>query len=305
MSQSKDISKKLYQPQNTPRIGIYEKALPNQLLWQDKLKVTKELGFDFIEISIDESDERRARLDWSDDEIYSLRHQCEKIGIPLHSMCLSAHRKYPFGSANNDIRNEAKIIMDKAITLAYKLGVRVIQLAGYDVYYETADLQTHQRFIQGMQWAVKQAERAGVMLAVEIMDTPYLNSLSKFEILKKNIDSPYFMAYPDVGNITGWNYDTCTELMLSCDHIVQIHLKDTFKVKADYSGQFRNLVIGEGEVDFDAIFNTLRAMNYVAPLVIEMWAKDEKWQDNIIIAQNRLKKIGENANYPLFSALNN
>ncbi|WP_442899751.1 L-ribulose-5-phosphate 3-epimerase [Gilliamella sp. App2-1] len=293
----------MYQAKNTPRIGIYEKALPNELSWQDKLQVTKNLGFDFIEISIDESNERRARLNWSDDEIYSLRHQCEKIGIPLHSMCLSAHRKYPFGSANNDIRNEAKIIMDKAITLAYKLGIRVIQLAGYDVYYEPADLQTHQRFIQGMQWAVKQAERAGVMLAVEIMDTPYLNSLSKFEILKKNIDSPYFMAYPDVGNITGWNYDTCTELMLSRDHIVQVHLKDTFKVKADYLGQFRDLVIGEGDVDFNAIFNTLRAMNYVAPLVIEMWAKDEKWQDNIITAQKRLKAIGEKANYPLFSKL--
>ncbi|WP_442902680.1 L-ribulose-5-phosphate 3-epimerase [Gilliamella sp. Choc4-2] len=295
----------MYQPQNTPRIGIYEKALPNQLLWQDKLQVTKDLGFDFIEISIDESDERRARLDWSDDEIYSLRHQCEKIGIPLHSMCLSAHRKYPFGSANNDIRSEAQIIMDKAITLAYKLGIRVIQLAGYDVYYEPADLQTHQRFIQGMQWAVKQAERAGVMLAVEIMDTPYLNSLSKFEILKKNIDSPYFMAYPDVGNITGWNYDTCTELMLSRDHIVQIHLKDTFKVKADYSGQFRDLVIGEGEVDFAAIFATLRTMNYVAPLVIEMWAKDDKWQENIMIAQKRLKTIGQKAKFPIFSKLYN
>jgi L-ribulose-5-phosphate 3-epimerase len=305
MPQSKDISKTLYQIKNTPRVGIYEKALPNELSWQDKLQVTKKLGFDFIEISIDESNERRARLDWSDDEIYSLRHQCEKIGIPLHSMCLSAHRKYPFGSANNDIRNEARTIMDKAIMLAYKLGIRVIQLAGYDVYYEPADLQTHQCFIQGMQWAVKQAERAGVMLAVEIMDTPYLNSLSKFEILKKNIDSPYFMAYPDVGNITGWNYDTCTELALSRDHIVQIHLKDTFKVKANYPGQFRDLVIGEGEVDFSAIFETLRTMNYVAPLVIEMWAKDEKWQDNIITAKNHLKKIGEKTNYPLFSVLNN
>ncbi|OCG32649.1 xylulose 5-phosphate 3-epimerase [Gilliamella sp. Choc6-1] len=305
MPQSKDISKTLYQIKNTPRIGIYEKALPNELSWQDKLQVTKKLGFDFIEISIDESNERRARLDWSDDEIYSLRHQCEKIGIPLHSMCLSAHRKYPFGSANNDIRSEAQTIMDKAITLAYKLGIRVIQLAGYDVYYEPADLQTHQCFIQGMQWAVKQAERAGVMLAVEIMDTPYLNSLSKFEILKKNIDSPYFMAYPDVGNITGWNYDTCTELMLSRDHIVQIHLKDTFKVKVDYSGQFRDLVIGEGEVDFAAIFETLRTMNYVAPLVIEMWAKDDKWQENIMIAQKRLKTIGQKAKFPIFSKLYN
>ncbi|MFQ0997335.1 L-ribulose-5-phosphate 3-epimerase [Gilliamella sp. CG25] len=287
----------------TNHIGIYEKALPNEFSWQQKLQEAKSLGFNFIEISIDESDERRARLDWSDDEIYALKRLCEQNQIPLHSMCLSAHRKYPFGSADETVRNQAKDIMNKALRLAYKLGIRVIQLAGYDVYYEPANNKTHQRFIEGMQWSVKQAEKVGIMLAVEIMDTNYLNSLSKFEILKREVSSPYFMAYPDVGNITGWNYDTCTELLLSRDHIVQIHLKDTLKVKNNYSGQFRDLVIGEGEVDFLAIFKTLKMMNYSAPLVIEMWAKDDKWKENIITAQKRLKAIGEQAGFPIFNSI--
>ena len=284
----------------TNHIGIYEKALPNDLTWQEKLDQAKSLGFNFIEISIDESDERRARLDWSDDEIYQLKRLCEQSGLPLHSMCLSAHRKYPFGSADETICQQAKIIMNKALILAYKLGIRVIQLAGYDVYYEPANLQTHQRFISGMQWSAKQAEKLGIMLAVEIMDTNYLNSLSKFEILKKEVSSPYFMAYPDVGNISGWNYDVCTELMLSREHIVQIHLKDTYKVNANYAGQFRDLTIGEGEVDFLSIFKTLRRMDYTAPLVIEMWAKDDKWQENIITAKKRLQAIAKQADFPLF-----
>ncbi len=284
----------------TNHIGIYEKALPNDLTWQEKLDQAKSLGFNFIEISIDESDERRARLDWSDDEIYQLKRLCEQSGLPLHSMCLSAHRKYPFGSADETIRQQAKIIMNKALILAYKLGIRVIQLAGYDVYYEPANLQTHQRFISGMQWSAKQAEKLGIMLAVEIMDTNYLNSLSKFEILKKEVSSPYFMAYPDVGNISGWNYDVCTELMLSREHIVQIHLKDTYKVNGNYAGQFRDLTIGEGEVDFLSIFKTLKRMDYTAPLVIEMWAKDDKWQENIITAKKRLQAIAKQADFPLF-----
>ncbi|MFQ1055644.1 xylulose 5-phosphate 3-epimerase [Gilliamella apicola] len=286
----------------TPCMGIYEKALPNTLSWQQKMLEAKSLGFDFIELSIDESDERQARLDWSDEEIYSLRHLCEENGVFFHSICLSAHRKYPFGSADATIREHAKSIMCKAITLAYKLGVRVIQLAGYDVYYEPANLQTHQRFIAGMQWCAKQAEKAGVMLAVEIMDTNYLNSLSKFEILKAEINSPYFMAYPDVGNISGWNYDVSTELLLSRNHIVQIHLKDTYKVKPNYAGQFRDLVIGEGEVDFSAVFRTLKSIDYCAPLVIEMWAKDNQWKENIITAQQRLKSIAGQADFPLFNA---
>ncbi|GAL20694.1 L-xylulose 5-phosphate 3-epimerase [Vibrio maritimus] len=119
-----------------PRMGLYEKALPNEFSWEDKLKQTKQLGFDFLEISVDESDERRSRLDWDDQEIYELKRLCERYEIPLQSMCLSAHRKFPFGSLDPDIRAQAATHMEKAITLAYKLGIRTIQLAGYDVYYE-------------------------------------------------------------------------------------------------------------------------------------------------------------------------
>ncbi|MEZ9746819.1 L-ribulose-5-phosphate 3-epimerase [Vibrio splendidus] len=281
----------MYQNLLRHRVGLYEKALPNELSWEDKLKQTKELGFDFLEISVDESDERRSRLDWNDEQVYALRHLCEKHGVPLQSMCLSAHRKFPFGSADPAIREQAVIHMEKAISLAYKLGIRTIQLAGYDVYYEPADKVTHQRFIEGMKLSAQLAERSGVMLAVEIMDTDYLNSLSKFEVLSREVNSPYFTAYPDVGNISGWNYDIVTELKLSKPHITQIHLKDTYKVTDEYKGQFRDLVIGDGEVDFNAIFETLKETECVVPLVIEMWAQDERWKENILTAQKRLNEV--------------
>lgn len=289
----------MYQNLLRHRVGLYEKALPNELSWEDKLKQTKELGFDFLEISVDESDERRSRLDWNDEEVYALRHLCEKHGVPLQSMCLSAHRKFPFGSADPAIREQAVIHMEKAISLAYKLGIRTIQLAGYDVYYEPADKVTHQRFIEGMKLSAQLAERSGVMLAVEIMDTDYLNSLSKFEVLSREINSPYFTAYPDVGNISGWNYDIVTELKLSKPHITQIHLKDTYKVTDEYKGQFRDLVIGDGEVDFNAIFETLKETECVVPLVIEMWAQDERWKENILTAQKRLNDVCVQTSVPM------
>jgi L-ribulose-5-phosphate 3-epimerase/hexulose-6-phosphate isomerase len=282
------------------RLGLYEKAMPSEFSWEQRLLAAKELGFDFVEISVDETDERRARLDWSDETIYELRRLCEAHAMPLQSMCLSAHRKFPFGSEDPSLRQEAYVIMEKAITLAYKLGVRCIQLAGYDVYYEPQSEATHQRFIEGMKASAQMAERAGVMLGVEIMDTPYLNSLSKFEVLKREVPSPYFMAYPDVGNITGWNHDTCTELKLSRDHLVQIHLKDTLKVSdACPKGQFRDLVIGEGQVDFGAIFHTLADIDYRAPLVIEMWAQDDNWSQNITLARSRLVEMAQWAGFGL------
>lgn len=282
-------------------IGLYEKALPIAFSWEQKIKEVKSLGFDFLEISIDETEEKRRRLDWPDSEIDDLSKRCYQHDIFIQSICLSAHRKYPFGSTHPEIRQEAKVILLKALKVAQRLGVRTIQLAGYDVYYEEATQESHLRFIEGMQWSAKQAEKFGIMLAVEIMDTNYLNSLSKFEILKRQIPSPYFMAYPDVGNINGWNYDVCTELELSQDHIVQIHLKETLKVTPESSGKFRDLVIGEGQVDFDAIFNTLNKINYAAPVVIEMWAKDENWKNDILKAKEILSLAAGKHGFKLFA----
>ena len=113
-------------------LGLYEKSMPNTLSWEEKLKVVKEAGFDYLEMSIDETEEKLARLDQPVDEI---KKAIEKTGVPIKSICLSGHRKYPLGSHDPKIRERGMEIMEKAICLAARLGVRVIQLAGYDVYY--------------------------------------------------------------------------------------------------------------------------------------------------------------------------
>ena len=50
---------------NRYELGLYEKAMPNNLSWKEKLELTRESGFDYLEMSVDESDEKLARLDWT------------------------------------------------------------------------------------------------------------------------------------------------------------------------------------------------------------------------------------------------
>ena len=38
-----------------------EKSMPNTLSWEEKLEVVKEAGFDYLEMSIDETEEKLAR----------------------------------------------------------------------------------------------------------------------------------------------------------------------------------------------------------------------------------------------------
>ena len=104
------------------RLGIYEKAMPNEYTWRERLEAVKKGGFDFLEISVDESDARLARLEWSDGEIRELYDLSRSVGLPIETMCLSGHRKYPMGSGVPKIRARSMDIMKKAIRLADGLG---------------------------------------------------------------------------------------------------------------------------------------------------------------------------------------
>ena len=154
--------------------------------------------------------------------------------------------------------------MRKAIDLSVSIGLRTIQLAGYDVYYEPSDEGTRQRFIEGLRWAVDQAARSQVMLAVEIMDTPLINSITAWLEYAKIIESPFFCVYPDLGNLSAWNNDAPAELRKGIAKIVAIHLKEALRVTKDFPGQFRDVPFGTGCVDFVACFRTLAELKIAA-----------------------------------------
>ena len=67
-------------------LGIYEKALPKDISWFERLTLAKELGFDFVEMSVDETDERIARLDWTKVERKKVRDAIFELDMPILSI---------------------------------------------------------------------------------------------------------------------------------------------------------------------------------------------------------------------------
>lgn len=258
----------------TRPIGIYEKATPKNFTWRERLAFAKELGFDFVEMSVDESDSRLARLDWTKKERLDVVQAIYETGIRIPSICFSGHRRYPLGS--NDPKTEATSLemMKKCIELAQDLGVRTIQLAGYDVYYEEKSPETRARFIKNLRKACDWAEEAQVILAIEIMDDPFINSIEKYLAVEKEIDSPYLFVYPDTGNVSAWHNDLWSEFYNGHKSIAALHLKDTYAVTETSKGQFRDVPFGDGCVDWEAMFATLKKTNYNGPFLIEMWSEN-------------------------------
>jgi len=256
-------------------VGLYEKALPTDWSWEKRLSCAAEAGYDYIDISIDESDLRLARLEWSPSERADLRRAMAGAGIPILTMCLSGHRKFPLGSQSPEIRQRGLDIFQKAIDLAADIGVRIIQVMGYDVFYEPRSAETKARFIDGMAQGVCWAGHAGVMLGLENVDNPLFESVEQGLGLVQELNSPWFQLYLDMANLAGAGYHPPAELKLAKGHLVAMHVKDALP------GVIRGVPFGEGIVPFTETFETLSQIGFSGLLGVEMWADMDKTGDPV------------------------
>ncbi len=272
---------------NTP-VGLYEKALPADWPWEKRLTKAAEAGYDYIDISIDESDNRLDRLDWSAPKRVALRQTIANTGVSILTMCLSAHRKYPLGSHSPKVRQQGLEIFRKAIEFAGDIGVRIIQVMGYDVFYEPSDDQTKANFIDNLQQGVCWAGRAGVMLGLENVDNPFLESVEKGLRLVHELNSPWFHLYPDMANLAAAGYNPPDELSLAKGHLLAVHVKDALP------GVIRGVPFETGIVPFGETFQTLARIGFSGPLGVEMWADMDAGGDpfaSAVAARQLVKRL--------------
>lgn len=263
-------------------LGMYEKAVPAELSWVERLEAARMCGFDYVEISIDESEARLARLVWSAQERRDLVRAQEQTGVPVRSMCLSGHRKYPFGATDPAARARSLEIMRQALDLACDLGVRTVQLAGYDVYYEESTNQTRAWFVENLARAVEMAARAGVVLGFETMETPFMDTVEKAMTYVTQIGSPYLGVYPDIGNLTNASFvygsSVAGDVAAGRGHIIAAHCKETV------AGAYREIPFGTGTTDYEGALDGLVGQG-VRRFVAEMWDTGSPgWRDEIAAA---------------------
>ena len=271
-------------------IGIYEKALPANLDWEERLRQAGQAGYDFVEMSIDVSDERLKRLDWNISERNAIRHAIENTGIPILTMGVSGHRKFPMGSDSEKVRQRGLDILFRAIELAKDLGIRIIQLMGYDVFYEKSDAGTKTRYLDGLFKGASWASKAGVMLALENVDVDTVDSVEKALKFTREVNSPWLNVYPDVGNLVAAGFDPVEQIMLAENDMVGVHLKDALP------GEVRGVVFQEGVVPFTDVFKKLSELQFSGPMVVEMWAHLDKTGDpfqSIVDANQFIKRMIE------------
>lgn len=270
-------------------IGLYEKAMPPELSWKEKLRMAREAGYDYVEMSIDETEERISRIDMPPGERLKMVEWMYETGIPIRSMCVSALTRYSLGNSDAALCGRGMEIISKAIKLADDLGIRIVMIPGYDVYYEASTAESQKRFLSNLKKVADIAASYGVSVGLETMENNFMNTVWKAMYYVQQIDSVYLNVYPDSGNIKNaalaLGSDEIQDLLAGKGHITSLHLKETIP------GIFREIPYGEGHVDFEKIIETAWAIG-IRKYVTEFWYKGSaEWKKEIVGANKKMRSI--------------
>ncbi len=240
------------------KLGLYEKAMPDDMPLEEKLLGAKETGYDHMELCVDLDPERQKRLDWTKEERAYWRNFMYENDIPVTTFSLSALRGCPLGELDVEKNQQAFDMIEKGAKLACDLGSRVMLINGYDVYDTPSTPQTTAQFYKNLEKAVAICEKYGILLSIENAEREFCDSIKKAARHVRHITSPYVGIYADCGNSANYTggdtdaviYDiTCGQGMISA-----MHLKDTTP------GEYRFTPYGQGHVDFGRIVPILKKL---------------------------------------------
>ncbi len=269
-------------------LGLYEKAMPD-IPWPEKLQAAKAAGYDYLEMSIDATEEKIARLDWSRAEQIRLLRWADEVQLPIRSLCVSALTKYALGDPNPELRTRGMRIAEKSLALADALGARIVMLPGYDIYYGESTEETKRLYLEAMERLAELAARSGVMLGFETMENEFMNTVGKAMKYVSLLDSPYVKIYPDIGNLTNaahlYRQDVLEDMSLGEGQLLAMHLKET------RPGVFREVPFGSGHVAFESAIRMAWSLG-VRRFVTEFWYREgTDWQGELHKAHDRFAFI--------------
>ncbi|MYK16986.1 sugar phosphate isomerase/epimerase [Candidatus Poribacteria bacterium] len=237
------------------KVGIRDGMLP--VSFEESFQKAKEIGFDGVEVCMGVN--YREHLLWQDGGIGKVNSLAEAAGVEIPSLSPGGFTAYSFMHPTDSTRSEGIAKLQYLAETAPQLGAKVILVPFFGNGKIEDDHIAAPRFIDGLKAAAETAEKYGISLAVEST-----LSAEQHQRIIDNVGSSAVGVYYDMGNATGFGYDSPAEIRSLGSAISQMHIKDT-------SGNHA----GEGDVDFPAVFDATHAIGYDSWFVLETPGKDD------------------------------
>ena len=237
------------------KVGIRDGMLP--VSFEASFQKAKEIGFDGVEICMGVN--YREHLLWQDGGIDKVNSLAEAAGIEVSSLSPGGFTAYSFMHPIDSTRTEGIAKLQYLAETCPQLGAKVILVPFFgNGKIEDAHIN-ETRFLDGLKATAETAEKQGVLLAIEST-----LSAEQHQQIIDNVDSSAVGVYYDMGNATGFGFDSPSEIRSLGGAITQMHIKDTGGNHA-----------GEGDVDFPAVFDAAHAVGYDSWFVLETPGKED------------------------------
>jgi sugar phosphate isomerase/epimerase len=237
------------------KVGIRDGMLP--VSFEESFQKAKEIGFDGVEICM--GVDYREHLLWQDDGIDKVNGLAEAAGVEVSSLSPGGFTAYSFMHPIDSTRSEGIAKLQYLAETCPQLGAQGILVPFFGNGQIEDEHISASRFLDGLKAAAETAEKHDVFLAIEST-----LSAEQHQQIIDNVGSSAVGVYYDMGNATGFGYDSPSEIRSLGGAITQMHIKDTGGNHA-----------GEGDVDFPAVFDAVHAVGYDSWFVLETPGKDD------------------------------
>lgn len=235
-------------------------------------KMAREAGFAAVEVAVAQSGPLTPQSTQQDCE--RLVQQAQEAGVQLAGLASGLGWAHPLTSPDKDVSSRGIEYTAHSLQVAQWLGVDTILIVPglvgaefvqgsvvtpYDVAYENA--------LAALQGLKTVAEETGVNIGIENVWNKFLLSPLEMRDFLDKIGSERVGSYFDVGNVVLTGYPEQWIPILG-KRIKRIHFKDFKRDVGNLSG-FCDLL--DGDVDFGAVMQALRAIHYESFVTAEFF----------------------------------
>jgi L-ribulose-5-phosphate 3-epimerase len=256
--------------------------LPNSISTPERFQMAKNAGFERIECPTTR-DPGEAR---------KMKDAAAAAGIKIHSVMNMDHWKYPLSSPDPAVVEKSLDGARVSLNNAKLWGADTILLVPAVVDAKTSYREAYQRSQENIRKLIPLAEELRVIVAIEEVWNKFLLSPLEFAKYIDEFESPWIRSYFDVGNVVLYGYPQDWIRTLG-SRIAKLHIKDfswrrdpaTKKQVADW------VPLGEGDIDWHAIYAALSEIGYKGTATVELSAGGAPYLKEV---NRRLNAILEN-----------
>jgi L-ribulose-5-phosphate 3-epimerase len=249
MSSNLDIG--IMQGRLSPMIDNRIQAFPYEH-WKKEFKTASENNIHSIEWIIDEYKNPVT----NEALIPEIKKLSTKYNVKIDSLCCDFLMDNLLFRISKDGQRKNVLVLKKLIKNAHILGIKILEIPLVDSS-SIKNEEEEEELITNLKEITQDAKDFGILIGLETDYQPQ----KILKLLKKINDDSIVLNY-DTGNSASLGFNPKEELTLIGKYIKNIHIKDR-KLHGS------TVPFGEGDVDFDLFFSTLKSIDYKGDIVLQ------------------------------------